>query len=230
MSPQKQHVIHGRDHTANGSDPIPGIGASGALEWEDVGTGGTPPPTAANPRFVSAYHTASGGVTSGSEWPVPFAFDACVSNDDPADAGYQTAQGSYVSAASWTGDYFLAPSASGQAFQVARIDGLYLILAQIYCYTPSTANVTVRVTLPWANATQGFGTGVTISGHEYQEIVAFGPATAQRFWTRSWLCVMNALSPAGAQPCGMYVTQTTGATLTSGPPQFSLAAYRLNLP
>ena len=39
MSPQKQHVIHGRDHGPNGADPIPGIGG-GALEWEDVGTTG----------------------------------------------------------------------------------------------------------------------------------------------------------------------------------------------
>jgi hypothetical protein len=39
MSPRlTKPVVHGRDHSAGGSDPIPG-GVSGQVEWEDVGTG-----------------------------------------------------------------------------------------------------------------------------------------------------------------------------------------------
>jgi|GEM_PF-6850554 len=228
MSPQKQHVIHGRDHTANGSDPIPGIGAGGgALEWEDVGTSGAGV-AVPNARFVSAYHTAT-SVPSGSEWAVPFAFDACVSNDDPADAGYQTTFGSYVSGSTWAGDYFLAPSTSGEAFKVKRSPGgLYAITASISMYVPTLHTVTVRVVLPNGSGSQGYG-AVAPPSSWYSEGVAFGPGAAQRQWTRSWICVMDEAGGTTPQPCAMYVTQTTGAALTLGPPQFWIQAYRVTL-
>lgn len=41
---QARPILHGRDHAPGGADPIPGLngGGGGELEWEDVGTPGTP--------------------------------------------------------------------------------------------------------------------------------------------------------------------------------------------
>jgi hypothetical protein len=76
--------MHGLTHTPGGPDPIPGIGAGGALEWEDVGI----PATGRYVMFRGNNILLSGGVYSLGWVNVVSSYDPAgnVAAMDPADA------------------------------------------------------------------------------------------------------------------------------------------------
>lgn len=258
----RKPVVHGRDHAPGGSDPIPG-GLGHTIQDETVslpqqallnftGAGVTAsdnPATGAtdvtipgggggsvdlhHPRFISCENELplpSGG------YKVPFPLGHIVTNDyPPITAGYDKAAGYYLSAApaNWVGDNFTNAAATGDAFQIKRIGGIYMLFASAYIYSATPITVVFSVAIPNAGGIQAYGIPGFARDQYYNETVKFDASQDRIHWARTFMFV-NRTTQGGAdtetaEPVALWVQQTTGATLDLGPPSFGLGAVRLNM-